>query len=265
MDRHRAGAPPLTDQATNTAPPAKPERLQKLIARAGFGSRRAAEELIAARRVRVDGRIAILGERADPATNVIEVDGRRIGVSPPQRTLMLHKPAGIVVTARDERGRRTIYSLIPDAPPALRYVGRLDRDTQGLLLLTTDGELVHRLTHPRYLVQKVYEAEVTGKPEEAALQRLRTGIQLEDGATAPALVEKLRDAPGGAVLRLTIHEGRKRQVRRMLDAVGHPVRRLTRVTFGGLDLGDLPPGASRPLTSEELQSLRELVGLVDAR
>ena len=240
------------------------ERLQKLLARAGHGSRRSVEQLITAGRVRVDGCVASLGQRADPAVHRIEVDGLPLGPPAERLTLMLHKPEGTVVTASDERGRPTVYDLLPDAPPGLRYVGRLDRDSNGLLLLTTDGELAHRLAHPRYAVVKTYEATVEGIPSAEALERLRRGVALEDGLTAPAEADLLDADDGRARVRLAIHEGRKRQVRRMLQAVGHRVLRLTRTSVDGLALGDLPSGGWRPLTAEEERSLRILVGLVDA-
>ena len=242
------------------------ERLQKLLARAGHGSRRSAERLIAAGRVTVDGRVATLGQRADPAEHRIAVDGHALSASGPAVTLMLNKPEGTLVTAADERGRPTVYDLLPGAPPNLRYVGRLDRESGGLLLLTTDGELAFRLSHPRYGVAKTYEATVEGIPSAAALERLRRGVKLDDGPTAPAEVELLDEAGGGAGarVRVTIHEGRKRQVRLMLRAVGHRVLRLTRVAFGDLPLGDLAPGASRALTGDEERALRRRVRLVDA-
>ena len=241
-----------------------PERLQKLLARSGYGSRRSAERLIAAGRVTVDGRVATLGERADPEQHRIAVDGRPL--PPPIRplTLMLNKPEGYLVTAADERGRPTVYDLLTSAPPGLRYVGRLDRDSSGLLLLTTDGELAFRLSHPRYRVAKRYLVEVDGVPAAAALTRLRQGVKLDDGMTAPAEVVLLDSGGGHSRLRITIYEGRKRQLRRMLQAVGQRVRRLTRTDVGDVELGSLAAGASRPLTEEEERTLRDLVGLLDA-
>ena len=235
-------------------------RLQKLLARAGHGSRRSAERLISAGRVTVDGRLAALGERADPERQRIELDGEPLAAPAATLTLMLHKPAGVIVSAADERGRRTVYDLLPEAPTALRYVGRLDRDSAGLLLLTTDGELAHRVAHPRFAVPKVYEAVVDGSPDGEALERLRAGVPLDDGITAPAGVEVLAAGPPARV-RITIHEGRKRQVRRMLAAVGHRVRELIRVQLGDLRLGDLAAGQSRKLTAAEEHRLRALVAL----
>ena len=238
-----------------------PERLQKILARSGFASRRQAEGVIAAGRVTVNGTVAILGGRADVEVDRIEVDGAPIQAEPDDVTIVLHKPAGFLVTANDERGRRTVYDLLRDAPPHLRYVGRLDRDTSGLLLLTTDGELAHRLTHPRYEVPKVYEATVEGAVPEAALARLRTGVTLEEGTTSPARVERTGGDAASTSVRLTIHEGHNRQVRRMFEVVGHRVTRLIRTRFGALSLVGLPSGESRAATPEELAALRALVGL----
>jgi 23S rRNA pseudouridine2605 synthase len=240
------------------------ERLQKLLARAGYGSRRHAETLITEGRVQVDGQVATLGTRADPKLSTIAVDGTALSfASPAFEVWALHKPIGYVVSASDDRGRPAIYDLLPEAPPNLRYVGRLDVDTSGLLLLTTDGELVHRLTHPRYEVWKTYEAAVRGTPSEDALRQLRAGVPLEDGPTAPARVELLRRGPQSLV-RLEIREGRKREVRRMLAAVGHPVRALQRTAVGTVALGPLPAGGHRRLTASEEASLRALVGLPTA-
>ena len=243
------------------------ERLQKLLAAAGYGSRRSAETLIVDGRVTVDGRVATLGERADLALQRIEVDGRVL--PPPARTAvwMLHKPRGYLVSARDPHGRRTVYDLLRDAPRGLRYVGRLDYESEGLLLLTTDGELAHRLAHPRYEVWKTYVAEIEGEASEDGLDRLRRGIDLEDGPAAPARVERASDPRvprGHSLLRVAVREGKNREVRRMLAAIGHEVTRLLRVELGGVGLGELPAGASRPLTADEERRLRVLVGLVDA-
>ena len=220
--------------------------------------------MIAAGRVTVNGVPATLGARADAEADRIEVDGEPIHLAPGDVTIMLHKPVGVVVTATDDRGRRTVYDLLPEAPQHLRYVGRLDQGTSGLLLLTTDGELAHRLTHPRYGVPKTYEATVEGVVPDAALDRLCHGVQLEDGMTAPAVVERL---PGGTPpthLRLVIHEGRNRQVRRMFEAVGHRAIRLARTHVGPLALDGLPLGTWRVVTPEELEALRALVGLASA-
>ncbi len=236
------------------------ERLQKLLAGPRYGSRRQTETLLIAGRVTVNGRVATLGERADPSVDRIAVDGEPLEARQASVLWMLHKPAGYVVSADDERERPTVYALLRAAPPGLRYVGRLDRDSEGLLLLTNDGELAHRLTHPRYGVPKTYEATLEGEPPAAALRALRRGIDLEDGRTAPAEVELLAPGPQARV-RLRLHEGRKREVRRMLAAVGTPVVRLVRTDFGGVRLGALAPGEARPLTASEEARLRGLVAL----
>ena len=239
------------------------ERLQKILARHGLGSRRGVEQLIRDGRVQVDGAVAELGRRADPSAGEITVDGAPLPPLPPELTLLLHKPRGVLVTASDERGRTTVFDLLDDPPASLRHVGRLDRDSEGLLLLTTHGELAHRLMHPRYRVDKTYEALVEGAPDASALARLREGVELDDGPTAPAGAELLRRDGRGAWLRVVLHEGRKRQLRRMLEAVGHPVRRLVRSAVGGIALGDLAPGASRPLDAAEEGALLALVGLAE--
>ena len=227
-----------------------PERLQKILARAGFGSRRASEALIAAGRVRVNGEVAALGDRADPETDRIEVDGAVVGIRPGLVHYLLNKPAGVVTTASDPRGRPTVVGLVP-AEPRVFPVGRLDADTEGLLLLTNNGELAHRLTHPSFGVDKEYLADVDGRPTRGALRRLREGVELDDGPTAPAKVSLV----GDRLLRITIHEGRKRQVRRMCEAVGLPVRRLVRVRIGPIADRRLAPGEWRALEPDEVRAL----------
>jgi 23S rRNA pseudouridine2605 synthase len=226
------------------------ERLQKVMARAGLGSRRVCEDLIEAGRVQVNGQVAALGRRVDVDADLVELDGVAIGVAPGLVHYLLNKPAGVVTTADDPQGRATVVDLVPPEPRVFP-VGRLDLDTEGLLLLTNDGELTHRLTHPSFGVEKEYLALVVGTPRPATLRRLREGIDLDDGPTAPARVTLV---PPNA-LRITIHEGRNRQVRRMCDAVGHPVLELTRVAFGPLRLGDLAPGAHRRLDAREIAGL----------
>jgi 23S rRNA pseudouridine2605 synthase len=226
------------------------ERLQKVLARAGFGSRRVCEELIDEGRVTVDGEVAVLGRRVDPATAVVEVDGVRIGVAPDLVHWLLHKPAGVVTTASDPQGRPIVVDLVP-AEPRVFPVGRLDVDTEGLLLLTNDGDLTHRLTHPSFGVEKEYLVEVDRMPSRGDLRRLREGVELDDGPTAPAKVASLDER----TLRITIHEGRNRQVRRMFDAVGSTVLRLVRTRIGPLADRALKPGESRPLTLDEVRAL----------
>jgi 23S rRNA pseudouridine2605 synthase len=228
-------------------------RLNAYLARAGVASRRGADELIKAGRVLVNGRPGELNTFVGTA-DTVEVDGRPVGK---QRLayVLLHKPAGVVTTARDPHGRPTVVGLVP-ADPRVVPVGRLDADTTGALLLTNDGPLAHRLAHPRYGVDKVYVAEVEGDPSPQALRRLADGIDLDDGRTAPARARRL----GPGRVELTIHEGRKHQVKRMCEAVGHPVRRLHRSRYAGLDLGGLTPGEWRELRADEVEALRRLVG-----
>lgn len=228
------------------------ERLQKVLARRGFGSRRVCEELIAAGRVRVNGQKAVLGRRVDVAKDVVEVDGVRAGVREGLVYYLLNKPRGVVTTASDPQGRPTVVELVP-LEPRVFPVGRLDADTEGLLLLTNDGELAHRLTHPSFGVEKEYLAEVASRPSLTALQRLRKGVVLDDGHTEPARVVLV--APNA--IRITIHEGRNRQVRRMCAAVGHPVVRLVRTRIGPLAERGLRPGKWRPLTLAERRALEE--------
>jgi 23S rRNA pseudouridine2605 synthase len=238
-----------------------PVRLQKVLATRGYGSRRVCEDLIAAGRVAINGEIADLGARVDLAADVVTVDGAPVPTRPGLVHYLLNKPAGVVTTAADEHGRRSVVDLVPDDPRVFP-VGRLDRDTEGLLILTNDGELTHRLTHPSFGVDKEYLAEVEGRPSAGAIRRLRDGVELDDGLTAPAKVSTVADT----VLRITIHEGRNRQVRRMCDAVGHPVRRLVRVRIGPLTDHRLRPGEWRPLTADEIRALGEAsVGIHEFR
>jgi 23S rRNA pseudouridine2605 synthase len=228
-------------------------RLAKYLAHAGVASRRAAEKLVA------DGRVSVGGEVVtDPARDVddasgVEVDGRTLAGAEPREVHMLNKPAGVVSTASDTHGRPTVVDLVA-SQRRLYPVGRLDADTTGLLLLTNDGELANRLAHPRHGVEKVYRARVEPAPvPDAALRRLREGVELEEGRTAPALAREVE--PG--LLEISIHEGRKRQVRRMCEAVGHPVAQLERIAFGPLRLRGLGPGESRLLTPAEVERLRK--------
>jgi len=227
-------------------------RLNAYLARAGVASRRGADDLIKAGRVRVNGEPGALHTYVEPG-DCVELDGRELA---PQRLayVLLHKPAGVVTTARDPHGRPTVVDLVAHESRVVP-VGRLDADTTGALLLTNDGPLAHRLAHPRYEVEKVYEAEVEGEPSDNALRRLREGVEFDDGRTAPARVRRL----GPSRVELSIHEGRKHQVKRMLEAVGHPVRRLHRSRYAGLTLEGLRPGESRELTGPEVESLRRLV------
>jgi 23S rRNA pseudouridine2605 synthase len=230
------------------------ERLQKVLASTGWGSRRTCEELIAEGRVTVNGVIAQLGRRVDPATDLITVDGAPVGVKPGLVYYLLNKPAGVVTTAKDTHDRRTVVELVPSEPRVFP-VGRLDRETEGLVLLTNDGELAHRITHPSHGVEKEYLVHVQGHVSQGSLRKLREGIELEDGMTSPA--EASQPSPG--VLRITIHEGRNRQVRRMCDAIGHPVLRLVRTRIGPLFDRSLRPGDWRELSTAERKALIESV------
>jgi pseudouridine synthase len=245
------------------------ERLQRILARAGYGSRRAAETLITGGRVRVNGvTVTELGARADDALDRIEVDGKLIERAAEHVYIAMHKPPGHVTTARDPQGRPTVMALLPDAlPPRVLPVGRLDRDSEGLLIFTNDGEFAHRLAHPRYEIEKEYAALVAGTPTAAALERLRRGVEIEGRMTSPAEVRPAVPPPGHTLreghvwLRLVIHEGRKRQVRLMTAAVGHQTRLLVRTRIGGVALGKLARGSTRLLSRHEIDELRRDVGL----
>jgi 23S rRNA pseudouridine2605 synthase len=224
-------------------------RLNAYLARAGVASRRRADDLIKAGRVTVNGKPGQLNSIVG-ARDRVEVDGREVDRQR-LRYVLLHKPAGVVTTARDPQGRPTVVELVPGEPRVVP-VGRLDADTTGALLLTNDGQLAHRLAHPRYGVEKTYVAEIEGDADEEALQRLRDGIELDDGRTAPARARRL----GSGRVELVLHEGRKHQVKRMLAAVGHPVTRLHRSAYAGLTLEGLEPGACRELEPSEVERLR---------
>jgi 23S rRNA pseudouridine2605 synthase len=227
-------------------------RLAKYLATAGVASRRASEELVRAGRVRVDGDVVRDPARDVSAGDEVAVDGQPVSTADPARVVYaLNKPAGVVSTARDPQGRPTVVTMVPQVE-RLYPVGRLDIDTTGLILLTNQGELAHRLTHPSFEVEKTYRAVVGGVAlEERALRALREGVELEDGRTSPARVRRV----SADTLEITIHEGRKRQVKRMCEAVGHPVKRLERVGFGPLELGDLRQGRWRRLTDAEIDAL----------
>lgn len=236
------------------------ERLQKVLAHAGLGSRRAVEELIAAGRVKVNGRRARLGVRVDPSKDEVEVDGSRVPLHQDLVHYVLNKPAGVVSSASDPEGRPTVVELL-DVPARVWPVGRLDTDSEGLLIVTNDGELTHRLTHPRYEVPKTYLAEVRGAVGRGAIKRLIAGVELDDGITKRSRVSLVEATRGGTLLEITITEGRNRQVRRMCEAVGHPVKRLVRTALGPLHLGRLKPGTFRRLSLEEVRALYKACGL----
>ena len=225
------------------------ERLHKVMARAGVASRRACETLIAEGRVTVNGTTAAVGDRAEPSDR-IEVDGAVVTWDPALVHYLVNKPAGVLSAASDDRGRRCVTDLVPRAT-RVYPVGRLDADSEGLIIVTNDGELTHRLSHPSWGVEKEYLVHVDGVPARGALAQLRSGVELDDGPTAPAVVSM----PQPSMLRIVIHEGRNRQIRRMCDAIGHPVLRLVRTRIGPLTDPALGPGEHRPLTADEVREL----------
>jgi 23S rRNA pseudouridine2605 synthase len=239
---------------------AGPQRLQKVLAAAGVGSRRACEELIAAGRVTVDGRVALLGDRADPANAVIHVDGERVVTNPRLVYLAMNKPRGVLSTMDDQRGRAALADFLPNLAQRVYHVGRLDADSEGLLLLTNDGDLAHRLTHPSYEVPRTYLCQVPGPVPRAVGRQLMAGVELDDG---PAKIDAFRvvDSVGRtALVEVVLHEGRKHIVRRLLAEVGHPVSRLIRTAIGPVKLGDLRSGRTRRLTPAEIAALFRAVG-----
>jgi pseudouridine synthase len=236
------------------------QRLSKVIAAAGVTSRRKASDLIRAGRVTVDGEVVSEpGALVDPAAARVEIDGRRV-TAEPKHYYLLNKPRGPISAAADDHGRKTVLDLLPDTHARLYPAGRLDADTEGLLLITNDGDLTYRLTHPRYGIPKVYEGAVQGIPSREDLSRLEKGMELEEGPTGPAEVAVLQAGKDRSLLQITVHAGRKRMVRRMFDAIGHPVVALRRTRLGPLSLGDLRPGEWRPLTDDEIAALRAAVG-----
>jgi pseudouridine synthase len=237
-------------------------RLQKVLAEAGVGSRRHCEQLIGEGRVEVDGQVVRrFGARVDPQRQLIRVDGRRIPARADLVYVALNKPAGVLTTMSDNRGRPTIADFLGDRAERLFHVGRLDYDTEGLMLLTNDGELAHRLTHPRYGVLKTYLADVTGPLRRDLARRLASGIELADGIATADRFRVIERTPGRALVEITLHEGRKHIVRRMLAEAGHPVRRLVRTEVGPVRLGSLRPGATRRLSTAEIGELYAAVGL----
>lgn len=237
-------------------------RLQKVLAAAGLASRRGAEQLIAEGRVEVNGKVVEeQGRRVDPEKDHIRVDGSRI---PPQRRhvyLVLNKPRGVVSTMEDPEGRPTLTDYLPRRSDRLFHVGRLDTETEGLIVLTNDGDFAHRLAHPSYEVSKTYLADVVGLLDNKTLRRLEKGVTLEDGPVRPDKVKLVSRTETRSLVQLSLHEGRNRIVRRMMDSVGHPVDRLSRIAIGPIRLGQLRPGETRELTREELGSLLDAVGL----
>ncbi|SDW56527.1 23S rRNA pseudouridine2605 synthase [Marininema mesophilum] len=239
------------------------ERLQKVMATAGIASRRKSEDLIREGKVKVNGKtVTELGTQVDPSSDWIEVNGRPIKKEN-KRYFLFHKPRGVITSLSDERGRKSVADFLKKIPERVYPVGRLDYDSEGLLLLTNDGELANRLTHPRFEVGKTYRATVQGSPNEKTVQRLANGVRLEEGWTAPAEVRvvTVKNESKDAVLEMTIHEGRNRQIRRMCEAVGHPVKRLVRTKVAFLELEGLARGQYRVLTKQEITHLKELVKL----
>lgn len=234
------------------------ERLQKLIARAGLASRRQAEAWIEEGRVLLNGTPARLGDQADPRVDEILVDGKKLCTAPEPVTVMLNKPRGYISTLKDPQGRRRVTDLVADLPQRLYPIGRLDYNTEGLLLMTNDGELAQRLSHPRHHVAKTYLVKVRGSLSAEKQQQLKTGIQLEDGMTLPAVLENVRGGRMTSWFELTIREGRNRQIRRMCEALGLQVVRLKRIRIGFLGLGSLKTGAYRPLSRKEILQLEQL-------
>jgi len=237
------------------------ERVQRALARAGFGSRRACEQLIVEGRVTVNGTLATLGARVDPETGAVTVDGVTVNLDPNVRYYALHKPSGILTTMRDPQGRPDITAFLPQEGPRVFPVGRLDRDSEGLLLLTNDGELGNRLLHPRHAVEKEYLAEVEGAATGRQIAAIRRGIELDDGFAKPASARIVATSGPRGAIRLVMTEGRKREVRRLLAAVGLPVTRLVRLRIGPVTLGSLEPGAVRELSTEEIHALARVAGM----
>lgn len=237
-------------------------RLQKVLAGAGLGSRRACEQIIAQGRVSVDGQVVReLGVRVDPRTAVVHVDGLRVQLDSSLVTIALNKPVGVVSTMHDPQGRPSLEQFVADRPERLFHVGRLDAETEGLLLMTNDGELANRLAHPTHGVRKTYLATVQGSVRGALGGRLRSGVDLDDGPVRVDSFSVVDSVPGATMVEVVLHEGRNRVVRRMFEAVGHPVTRLLRTQVGPVRLGNLPPGRTRVLGREELGRLMGAVGL----
>jgi 23S rRNA pseudouridine2605 synthase len=236
------------------------ERLQRTLARAGLSSRRGSEELIKAGRVQINGRPASLGDKVDPEQDEVRVDGVRLSVDPGLRYVAFHKPKGVTTTMRDRHAERDLRDFLPEGPRVFP-VGRLDRDTEGLLLLTNDGDLAHRLAHPRHGVEKEYLAEVDGSPTPARIGKLRRGVELDDGIAKAVDARSVGRAGGRFAVRVVMTEGRKREVRRMLEAVGLPVRRLIRTRVGPVRLGRMKAGELRDLSYEEVRDLYRAAGL----
>ncbi len=258
-DRHPAGI--QHPSSSIQYPVSGAMRLQKFLAQAGVCSRRAAEELIRQGRVEVNGEKAEIGRSVDPLNDRVSLDAKTVSLRSQRLVLAFNKPAGCVTTASDPQGRRTVLDFIPDLGARIFPVGRLDYDAEGLLLLTNDGELANRLIHPRYGISKVYDVKVKGHPDKKALEQLRSGVRMQEGVTAPAGVEIIRELPGAAWVRITLHQGWNRQIKRMGEAVGHPVLKIRRVACGPVRLGSLRPGRYRLLRMDEILKIYEEASL----
>ncbi len=234
------------------------ERLQKILSAMGITSRRKAEDLIREGRVTVNGRVAQIGDQADPAHDHIKVDGKRLVPQAQKIYILINKPRGTVTTTADPEGRSTVMDLLKKKKPRIFPVGRLDFDAEGLLLLTNDGKMAYRLSHPSFGVARTYHVKVKGNPLAAVIQKLSGGIYLEDGPTAPCHIRPLRPTAENFWMEMAMHEGKNRQVKRMWEKVGHPVLKLKRISFAGLSLGRLAPGQYRSLRPEEVEKLRQL-------
>lgn len=233
-------------------------RLEKYLAKSGIASRRTAKKQIITGRVTVnDERVRIPGTHIEPESDLVQVDGQRVEETPKRIYLMLNKPPGYVTTVRDERHRPTVMELVADIPERIYPVGRLDKDTEGLLLMTNDGEFANRLTHPRHEVNKTYIAWVNGNPSQKAINQLREGVRIEGGVTSRASITPISRRNDRAQFKITIHEGKKRQIRRMFQVVGYEVTFLKRIAIGALGLGDLPIGRYRMLSATEIDSFRK--------
>lgn len=240
-------------------------RLQKILSETGVASRRQAEELIREGRVTVNGRLARIGDKVDPSRDHIKVDGKLVASPAAKAYLMLHKPKQVVTTAEDPEGRPVVMDLLKSKLPRLFPVGRLDYDAEGILLLTNDGEMAHRLSHPSFQVPRTYWVKVKGKPTPEEVRRLSRGITLEDGPTAPCRIAPRREARENAWLEMTLREGRNRQVKRMWERMGYPVLKIRRVSFAGLSLGSLKPGEYRHLRPSEVEKLKRMTKLKSER
>ncbi len=241
------------------------ERIQKIMANMGIASRRKAEEMIAEGRVFVNGRTAELGMKADPERDFIKVDGKRLVNPEPKVYFAFHKPREVVSTLEDPEGRKTVKEFFKKVKWRVYPVGRLDYHSEGLLLVTNDGEFANLVLHPSKKISKTYEVKVEGVLAEEEMEKLRTGIRLEEGVTRPAKVKPLRKTQANSWVEITIQEGKKRQIRRMMDRVGHSVIKLKRTSIGGIKLGVLPPGQYRPLEIAEIEHIRKEIGAASKR